>query len=56
MADNDWHHAAWVYDGQMLKLFIDGVLKSHDDMSGKNATLDKSSVYMVNCMLNPNFW
>ncbi|KAK2175222.1 hypothetical protein NP493_743g03045 [Ridgeia piscesae] len=27
-ADVDWHHAAWVYDGRSLKLYIDGVLRN----------------------------
>ncbi|KAK2186747.1 hypothetical protein NP493_190g03002 [Ridgeia piscesae] len=25
--DNDWHHAAWVYDGKALKLYIDGAFE-----------------------------
>ncbi|KAI0236872.1 hypothetical protein LSAT2_012642 [Lamellibrachia satsuma] len=34
MADNLWHHAAWVYDGQHLNLYIDGVLSSQTPVSG----------------------
>ncbi|KAK2186748.1 hypothetical protein NP493_190g04029 [Ridgeia piscesae] len=34
MNDHTWHHAAWVYDGAELKLYIDGVLERRDDMTG----------------------
>ena len=39
MDDHDWHHAAWVYDGSSLKLYVDGVLKSTSAISGKGAGL-----------------
>ena len=35
MNDNMWHHAAWVYDGTTLKLYVDGVQQSESAISGK---------------------
>ncbi|KAI0240166.1 hypothetical protein LSAT2_009126 [Lamellibrachia satsuma] len=32
--DDDWHHAAWVYDGLSLRLYIDGVLMVQQGASG----------------------
>ena len=41
MNDHMWHHAAWVYDGTMLKLYIDGVKQSESLIAGK------TNVYVV---------
>jgi alpha-mannosidase len=34
----EWHHAAGTYDGQMMRLFIDGVLAAEKPSSGKIQT------------------
>ncbi|KAK2174415.1 hypothetical protein NP493_806g01009 [Ridgeia piscesae] len=49
MADNEWHHAAWVYDGQTLQLYIDGKLKSHDVMTGFMQNNDVPMRIASNC-------
>ena len=54
MADNEWHHAAWVYDGQTLQLYIDGKLKRHDAMTGKNACLSVGEP--ASNRVNVNMW
>ena len=44
MANNNWNHAAWVYDGSSLKFYLNGVLTKSDAVSGKNAIIIKSCV------------
>ncbi|KAI0239671.1 hypothetical protein LSAT2_009633 [Lamellibrachia satsuma] len=34
MANDNWNHAAWVYDGSSLKLYLNGVLTRSDSVSG----------------------
>ncbi|KAI0239670.1 hypothetical protein LSAT2_009632, partial [Lamellibrachia satsuma] len=34
MANDNWNHAAWVYDGSSLKMYLNGVLTKSDAVSG----------------------
>ena len=44
MANYNWNHAAWVYDGSSLKMYLNGVLTKSDAVSGKNAVIAKLCV------------
>ena len=37
VSDHDWHHAAWVYDGQSLLLYTDGRLIRKQEVSGRQS-------------------
>ena len=34
LSRDEWHHVACVYDGQKVKLYVDGAVKSCSDLSG----------------------
>ena len=40
VSTNEWHHAAWVYDGMYIKLYVDKVLMSTTPMTGKCPNLN----------------
>ncbi|KAI0232633.1 hypothetical protein LSAT2_017057 [Lamellibrachia satsuma] len=48
MADNLWHHAAWVYDGQSLTLYVDGVPSSQASVAGYMQNNDVP-MHIANC-------
>lgn len=52
--DNDWHHIGASYDGQILKVFIDGVLKVSVNNSGnlQNSNAD----LLIGSQFNNNFF
>ena len=37
VSDHDWHHVAWVYDGQTLLLYTDGRLIRKQEVSGRQS-------------------
>jgi len=43
--DGAWHHAAGVYDGNQLKLYVDGALVQSSAVSG-TVTLDTNNLYI----------
>ena len=45
--DTDWHHGAATYDGEVMKLYVDGVLKASESNSGALHS-STSDVYIGN--------
>ena len=39
VSDGEWHHAALVYDGKCLKLYVDGVFRKQKPMTGNVSDL-----------------
>ncbi|KAI0218126.1 hypothetical protein LSAT2_030156 [Lamellibrachia satsuma] len=52
VADNMWHHVAWVYDGQRGQLYVDGVLSSQAPASGFMQNKDVAMHIADNCDVN----
>ncbi|KAI0222915.1 hypothetical protein LSAT2_025828 [Lamellibrachia satsuma] len=49
MANSNWNHAAWVYDGSSLKMYLNGVLTRSDAVSGFMQNNDVPMRIASNC-------
>ncbi|KAI0236837.1 hypothetical protein LSAT2_012606, partial [Lamellibrachia satsuma] len=45
---NEWHHVAWVYDGNSLKIYVDNVLEERTQVQGYLMNNDVP-MYIANC-------
>jgi hypothetical protein len=54
--DGQWHHAAGVYDGQHLYLYIDGKLDNSVDADGKIAPSTSDVLIGENAQKTGRFW
>ena len=56
IADGQWHHAAGVYDGEQLSLYIDGELDASAKATGKIRVNDKPVFIGENSEKRGRFW
>jgi hypothetical protein len=54
--DGQWHHAAGVYDGQTLSLYVDGVHDVSTKAAGRIRESDKAVLIGENAEKPGRFW